>query len=261
MGTLESGFEGRNSNEKKEGYDVGVTVYLMRHARKATYKGELSPEGEADAKELGGKLDRLTKMYKTAPLEAAHSGHKRPHRTAELLLDPEETELPEGDERFSGEVREGLKDMCSPALDAEYERLLKGEVENESAALQMLIDTGTTRYDAESPSSVEISQKVARELLRIVDETKGYPSGTKKPITLVSHSSVVENFLVDLLDIRKEEKSVLRMGGGLKFLEDMRLYINRKSPEEVELRYRFREFEGSLTEERLRELAGKAIEA
>ena len=261
MGTPESGFEGKNTNEKREGYDVGVTVYLMRHARKATYKGELSPEGEVDAKELGGKFQRLTAMYKTSRLEAAHSGHKRPRRTAELLLDPDEAEVPAGDERFSGEVREGLKDMSSPALDAAYEQLLKGEVENESAALQMLIDTGNARFDAESPSSVEISQKVAGELLRIVDETKGYPSGTKKPITLVSHSSVVENFLVDLLDIRKEEKSVAKMGGGLKFLEDMRLYINRKSPDEVALSYRFREFEGTVTEEKLRQLAGKPVEA
>ena len=178
-----------------------------------------------------------------------------------MLIQQESTEVPEVDVRFSGEVREALKDMSSVALDKAYEELLKGSVEDESVGLQMVIDTGNKRFDAESPSSVEISQKVAGELLRIVDETKGYPAGTKKPITLVSHSSVVENFLVDLLDIRKEEKSVAKMGGGLKFLEDMRLYINRKSPDEVALSYRFREFEGTVTEEKLRQLAGKPVEA
>jgi len=251
----------KNTFENKEGYDVGVTVYLMRHAHKNSYGGDLSPQGEADARSLGKKFERLTEIYKTSPLEAAHSGHKRPRRTAELLIQPESTEVPEGDVRFSGEVREALKDTSSQVLDKAYEELLKGHVEDESAGLQMIIDTGNKRFDAESPSSIEISQKVAGELLRIVDETKGYPSGTKKPITLISHSSVVENFLVDLLDIRKEENSITKMGGGLKFLEDFRLYINRKSPEEVELRYRFREFEGSLTEERLRQLAGKTVEA
>ena len=251
----------KNTFENKEGCDVGVTVYLMRHAHKDSYKGELSHEGETYTRELGQKFERLTGIYKTAPLEVAHSGHKRPRRTAELLIQPDSTEATQGDVRLSGEVREALKDMSSEALDKAYYELLKGNVEDESAGLQMVIDTGDTRFDAESPSSVEISQKVAGELLRIVDETKQYPSGTKKPITLISHSSVIENFLVDLLDIRKEKNSVRVLGGGLKFLEDFRLYVHRKSPEEVELHYRFREFEGALTEERLRQLAGKADEA
>ena len=245
-----------NVFETREGCDVNVTVYLMRHAHKSSYKGDISEQGINDAKKLKGKFERLAGIYKTSPLGVAHSGHKRPRKTAELLtrndVGPEAS--PEAKE-FVGEVREGLKDVSSQAFDDAYQKLVT--TGDESAGVQMVIDTGNKRFDEESASSVERSQSVAQELLRIVEQTKKYEAGTKKPIVVISHSSVVENFLVDLLGKRGNKESLKEMGGGLKFLEEVRLYINRKSPQEVELRYRFRDFEGSLTEQKLRQLAGQ----
>jgi|GEM_PF-2430974 len=235
--------------EKKEGYDVSATVYLMRHPHKDSYEGDVSSRGVEDTEKLKLLMDRYQKIYKTDDLEVSHSGHKRPLKAAQILLDNKEGQ---------NNVREGLAIRCSEHLEEEYKKLVKQNNGDESAAAQMFINTGDKRFDSESLSSSEISQKIAQELLDIVEQTKNYKFGTKKPIILISHSGVVENFLVDLLKKRQEEHSLEAIGGRLDFLEDMRLYINRRSPEEVSLRYRFRDWQGELSEEELRQLAGKS---
>jgi broad specificity phosphatase PhoE len=238
--------------EKKEGYDVSATVYLMRHPHKDSYEGDVSNQGIEDTEKLKLLFDRYQKIYKTDDLEVSHSGHKRPLKAAQIL-----SGLPaDNNEESKNGVRESLAFIGSEKLEEKYKEIVDKNNGDESEAAQMLIDTGDKRFDEESLSSVEISQRIAQELLDIVEQTKTYKSGTKKPIILISHSGVVENFLVDLLKKRPEEHSLEAIGGRLDFLEDMRLYINRCSPEEVSLRYRFRDWQGELSEADLRKLAG-----
>lgn len=235
--------------EKKEGYDVSATVYLMRHPHKELYDGEISPRGAEDAEKLKLLFNRYQERYGTADLEVGHSGHKRPRQAAQILTASSEADV-------AGNVREGLAFIGSADFESRYRELTEQNQGDESASVQMVIDTGNKRYDSESLSSVEISRNIARELLAIVDQTKKYKSGTKQPIVELSHSGVIENFLVDLLDKRQAEHSLEAIGGQLDFLEDLRLYINRRSPNEVALKYRFRQWQGELSEAKLQELAG-----
>lgn len=239
--------------ESKEGHDIQVTVYLMRHPHKDSYEGSLSSKGIEDAKKLKKAFDRFKKLYKTDTLEVAHSGHERSHKTAEILS---ATENAQENSEFEGEIREGLAFIGSDEFEEKYAKLTKDNNGDESAGVQMIIDTGDKRHDPESLSSIEMSQKIAQELFKIVEQTKNYKSGTKKPIALISHSGVIENFLVDLLKERNKENSLEAIGGPLDFLEDLRLYINRKNQDEVEIKFKFRNREGSLSEEELKQLAG-----
>ena len=93
---------------------------------------------------LKKKFGKFTGIYKTLPLEVAHSGHKRTRKTAELLTDSNERETTDVDVRFSGEVRDSLKEVSSKALDEVYEKLVV--TGDESAGVQMIIDTGNKRY-------------------------------------------------------------------------------------------------------------------
>ncbi len=236
--------------EKKEGYDVSATVYLMRHPHKETFDGDISPKGEEDTEKLRILFDRYQKMYETGELEVSHSGHKRPRQAAQVLIKA-------GPGDLENNIRPGLAFIGSDEFDKKYQELTEQNKGDESAAVQMVIDTGDKRFDSESLSSVEISQKVAQELLAIVEQTKTYKSGTRKPIVLISHTGLIENFLVDLLEKRSAEESLKAIGGNLDFLEDLRLYINRRSPTEVSLKYRFRDVQSELSEEKLRQLAGE----
>lgn len=236
--------------EKKEGYDVSATVYLMRHPHKGTFDGDISPKGEEDAEKLRILFNRYQKRYETDELEVSHSGHKRPRQAAQILTKSDQGVL-------ENNIREGLAFIGSDEFDKEYQKLTEQNNGDESTAVQMVIDTGDKRFDPESLSSVEISQKVAQELLDIVEQTKTYKSGTKKPIVLISHTGLIENFLVDLLDKRSVKESLKAIGGNLDFLEDLRLYVNRRSPSEVVIKYRFRDWQGEISEEKLRQLAGK----
>ncbi len=242
--------------EKREGCDINVTVYLMRHPHKESYTGDISPQGVKDAEELKRLFNRAQKIFNTDSRELRHSGQKRARRAA-MILSPED----DGQNKLRGklnvqeDVREGLWFTGSDEFEKKYKELTKVNQGNEAAAVQMTINTGDQRYDPETLSSAEISRNVAKELLEIVEETKNYEFGTKKPILLISHSGVIENFLVDLLGKREEKSSLSAIGGPLDFLEDLRLYIHRKTPTEASLKYRFRKWQGELTEKKLKQLA------
>jgi hypothetical protein len=71
---------------------------------------------------------------------------------------------------------------------------------------------------------------------------------------MVSHSGVIENFIVDIL---KEERKdfIKKIWGQLNFLEGVKLIINRKDKNNVEIQLSFRDYNLNITKEDLENIA------
>jgi len=259
--------------KKKFGENVEVHILFSRHAEKGSHSGGITEKGMADAQELGKKLERLSTMKSFDIEDATHSDHKRTNRTAYLVNNPDldissigeygtvETELDRN-------ILNSSVDRYSEKADEKYAELANGDFANEGAAVEYFMQLKDKRYDPETPSSVEMSQDVATDILSILESTKDMESGSKKFIPNIVHSGIFEHFLVDLLKKRGEEKMLESIGGSLNFLgfDDFRMYVKRKNDSESSIQFRFREREENgamkyvdISEEELIELSGLNI--
>jgi broad specificity phosphatase PhoE len=81
--------------------------------------------------------------------------------------------------------------------------LIDTETGDESAAIQAIVDSNDTRIDPETISSQEISQRIANKILELINISERFKTNSKVNVVMVSHSGVIENFIVDIL---KEER-------------------------------------------------------
>lgn len=257
-------------DEKKEGYNVELHILFSRHAEKDAHSGGITEKGARDAQKLGSSLKRLSSMKGYDIEDATHSGHKRPARTARLVNDPEVPLDKFGDfDPNSSEATQNILpssvDRYSEAADKKYEEESAGNFASEYGGVEYFARLGEQKYDDDTPSSAEMSQMAAKDLLDMVEESKHVPSGTKRFKPNIVHSGIFEHFIIDLLDKRGEKELVESIGGPLGFLgtDDLRVYIKRMSPTEASICFRFRERDENgkmkyvdLSESELRRLAG-----
>jgi len=235
-----------NKEKLKEGCNIEVHVLFSRHAEKDSHGGNITKVGEEASQAFGKKLQRLSSMkgYNVEP--TTHSGHDRTERTAHLIDNPNENleniESPSG-KKATEHILNSSIDRYSKEADEKYAELAAGNYSLEGDAVEYFAKLNNKRYEENTPSSVEMSQAIANDILRIVESTKTMPSDSKKFLPNIVHSGVFEHFLLDLLKKRNEEKPVDSIGGPLNFLgfDDFRLYIKRKNPDDVRIQFRFRE--------------------
>jgi len=196
---------------------------------------------------LGKTLKRLSTMKNYEVLPATHSGHKRTARTAFLINNPN-TNIKDL-EPFDKHSVEATKNILSSSVDKysekadkKYAELAQGNFSNEGTAVEYFMKLGDQKYDDKTPSSVEMSQHIAKDIYDIVESTKNMASGTRQFMPNIVHSGVFEHFLIDILEKRHEEKILESIGGPLNFLgfDDFRLYIKRKNENEAIIQFRFR---------------------
>ena len=252
----------------KEGCNIEVTVLFSRHAEKDSHGGNITKVGEEASQSFGKKLKRLSSMkgYDIEP--STHSGHDRTEQTAHLIDNPNENleniESP-SDKKSTEHLLNSSIGRFSKEADEKYAELASGNYSDEGNAVEYFAKLEDKRYDKNTPSSVEMSQAIATDILHIVESTKTMPSDSKKFLPNVVHSGIFEHFLIDLLKKRNEEKPIESIGGSLNFLglDDFRLYIKRENSDAVRIQFRFRERNENgtmryyeITEEELRNLAG-----
>ena len=258
-----------NKEKLKEGCNVEVHVLFSRHAEKDSHDGSITMKGQKDSQTFGKKLQRLSSIKGYVIEPTTHSGHERTSRTAHLIDNPNENlenlESPrEANREATENVLNSSVDRYSKEADGKYAELADGNYSSEGDAVEYFAKLNNERYDENTPSSVEMSQAIANDILRIVESTKTMPSDSKKFLPNIVHSGVFEHFLIDLLKKRNEEKPIESIGGSLNFLgfDDFRLYIKRENPDNAIIQFRFRERNenGSMhyyeiTEEELKNLA------
>lgn len=260
-------FENKEGNEK--GYDIEVHVLFSRHAEKDSHGGDITLEGQKDSQQFGKILKRLESMKKYDIVPSTHSGHKRTAGTAFLINNPdlplENFSTTDIDlKRGTGKTLDSSMDRYSEEADKKYSELAAGNYASEGEAVEHFAKLNDERYDDNTPSSVEMSKLVAKDLLDVVESTKELPAHSKKFFTNIVHSGIFEHFIIDILNKRGEEKPIESIGGSLGFLgeDDFRVYIKRETPDKVSINFRFRDQNKngtmryySLSEEDLRVMA------
>ena len=234
-----------NKEKLKEGCNVEVHVLFSRHAEKDYHDGSITMKGQKDSQTFGKKLQRLSSMKGYVVEPTTHSGHERTSRTAHLIDNPNENleSSREGNKEVTENVLNSSVDKYSKEADEKYAELADRNYSSEGDAVEYFAKLNNKRYDENTPSSVEMSQAIASDILRIVESTKAMPSDSKKFLPNIVHSGVFEHFLIDLLKKRNEEKPIESIGGSLNFLgfDDFRLHIKRENPDDVRIQFRFRE--------------------
>ena len=264
---------------KEFGYNVIHTVRVLRHPEKNSMDGNLTPKGERDSSKMGELYSRWKKRYddKVEFERIAHSGRKRPKRAAELI----KKEFAASSENIVNASEDKNLDYRSSSTfdqayaDAVRDAYPEGKInfDKEGAGVQIVVDTNDVPFDEESASSKESSQNIAQSLLDLVNDMKNSRSNTHKRSIFLSHSAVIENFIVDMLELRSEQDSVSKIGGGAGFLEGFEFRIEQLDPDNIQIKVRFetpnyskyseaeRErlkklYDISLTKEKLEQLAG-----
>ncbi len=221
-------------------------IRVLRHPEKGTYSGPISDKGEEDAKKMGSVYARWKKMFPGVGFhEIRHSEHKRPKRAAELVK-----ESFEGATKESVSLKEdkliGLERRFSEAFDKEYEVVAekaktaseKANFSNEGAGVQFVVDTGDTAFDSESASSVKMSKEIAQSLYDAFENAPEDSSQNLRSLFL-SHSGVLENFIVDVLKLRGEANNVQTIGGGLGFFEGFEAKAEYKAKDDYSIHFKF----------------------
>lgn len=236
-----------NDFEQKEnyGHDVTIIIDLIRHAEKEGSNGPLTEEGLNDAKEFGQKLKNDfpdssgTKVY--------HSWIPRAEQTAQAISE---------DSLFVSRKREySLSGKFSKDFLAEFEARAN-EAKDEDTAVQWYIDSGDEKPNSETASSKETSGMLAEEINHFIDVSARLKEHSKVNIVLVSHSGVIEHFLVDALSMQRQG-FLEKIGGGVEYLEGARLIVHRNDKDTVTIKIQFRDNEIVLTPERLKEIASQ----
>lgn len=238
-----------SSVERQEyGENITVTIDLIRHAEKAGANAPLTTQGELDAAEYGSNFNR--EFPDSSGVKIYHSGMTRAEQTAEHIKEGAVSPYA---------IRKQPALMVHGEFSEQFMRDYESRVTDagdEAPAVQWYLDSNENRPDAETVSSREASEIIAREINHLVDLSARLKNSSQVHIVLVSHSGVVENFLVDALADGQREGFIQEVGGGLKYLEGARLIINRTDKNNAQVVLRFRDQEVSLSAERLKEIAG-----
>lgn len=234
-----------NQEEAMEyGKNVVMIINLIRHGEKDK-EGNLTERGRQEAGELGEKLRQ--ENPDSAGVKSYTSDFSRTQETGRAIIGE--------DDRFKQRGRDSLSLRGKLSEEAGKELIghINKETGDESRAVQLIIDTGSERMDPETISSKEISQGVAKEILELIRLTGRLKENSNVDVVMVSHSGLIENFIVDILKEQRED-FVERTGGQLKFLEGIRFGIDRQDKDNVGINVSFRNYNLNITEEDLREI-------
>ena len=234
-------------NREKYGENIEMIIDLIRHAEKSSLEGGLTEKGEEEAKEYGEKL--RTEFPESAGVKVYHSGVERAKKTGKLL---------KRESKFIERQRESLTliGKLSKEQGEKLIALVNKQTGDEAEAIQSLIDTGGKKPDEETTSSKELSRGIAEQILTLIKMTSKFKENSKVNIALVSHSGVIEHFLVDILK-KPRENFLKKVGGVVKFLEGARITVQRQNKETVKILFRFRDYEFEINEQDLEKIINK----
>ena len=210
--------------ENKEGFghDVTIEIDLMRHAEKASFDGLITEKGRQEAAEFG-KGENMKVYYSTAP------------RAKETGLEIAK------DSSYVPRARVGLAfaHKMSAEYLQKYAKVTKEHGGDESAALQMYLDSGDERPDEGTWSSRETSKRLAEMLQHFTQVSGRLYNGSHARIVLLSHSGQIEHLLVDLFE-EDRPGFIEKIGGGLHFLEGAKIIISRDAAGTTRTKLTFR---------------------
>jgi broad specificity phosphatase PhoE len=197
------------------GNDVTLHVYLMRHAEKSSFAGELTDEGKKAAQEFGE--NRNAKSY--------HSDVPRNRQTAEAIT---------ASSTYNARERTGLAVSGEKTWYDEYTAMInhEGQYEETRPIQKLQFDIGRENRPEGMLSSKEISAQVAGELVHFIDMSRRLKNKSEVNIDLVSHTGIIEHILIDLLD-GDPDTFLQDIGGGMRYLEGVDITINREDRDTV----------------------------
>jgi hypothetical protein len=212
------------NTENKEGFghDVTIEIDLMRHAEKASFDGLITEKGRHDSAEFG-KGKNMKVYYSTAPRAAETS--------VEMAKDSSYTPRARKDLAFAHKM--------SVEYLQKYAEITKEHKGDESAALQMYLDSDDERPDEGTWSSRETSKLLAETLEHFAKMSGRLYNGSHARIVLLSHSGQIEHLLVDLFE-EGRPGFIEKIGGALHFLEGAKIMINRDAAGETRIKLTFR---------------------
>lgn len=231
-------------SREKRGENIEMTIDLIRHAEKGSLEGDLTEKGREEAKEYGKKLK--TKFPESAGIKVYHSGVGRAEETGKLI---------KGESNFIERQRETLTliGKLSKEQGEKLTALVNKQTGNESEAIQALIDTSGEKLGEETESSKELSRGIAEQVLTLVKMTSKFKENSKVNIVMVSHSGVIEHFLVDMLK-KPRENFLKETGGVVNFLEGIRITVQRQDKETVKIFLKFRDYGLEINEQDLEKI-------
>ena len=227
------------------GTNITMTIDLIRHAEKDK-EGQLTEKWKKDSVEFGNILKE-----------------NNPDSSGTIVY-ISDVDRAQGTGEWIGWVDTKLKKRTTNVLSLTWQiskrvsdnlkMLIDTETGDESAAIQAIVDSNDTRIDPETISSQEISQRIANKILELINISERFKTNSKVNVVMVSHSGVIENFIVDIL---KEERKhfIKKIWGQLNFLEGVKLIINRKDKNNVEIQLSFRDYNLNITKEDLENIA------
>lgn len=227
-------------SREKYGENIEMIIDLIRHAEKSDLEGGLTEKGKEEAKKYGEKLK--TEFPESAGVKVYHSGVERAEKTGSLL---------KGESNFIERQRESLS-LIGKLSKEQGERLIalvNKQTGDETEAIQSLINT----RDKKTASSKELSCEIAEQILTLVKMTSKFKENSKVNVALISHSGVIEHFLVDILK-KTRENFLKEIGGVVNFLEGIRIVVQRQNKETVKIFLKFRDYEFEINEQDLEKI-------
>lgn len=212
-------------SREKNGENVTLVIDLIRHAEKESIHGGLTKQGKEDSEKFGKRKN--IKAYYSHMLK-----NQRTKETAEAIS-VGSCYVPRKKEKL------GIEGKLSQEFIDKFVNLVKQSEGDESKAVQMYLDTDDERPDKNTLSSREVSIMLTTQLLHFVNMTKRLRNNFHGNIALVSHTGVIEHFLADIM---KNDRAgfIAKIGGSVKFLEGIRITINRKNKNQVKINASFR---------------------
>lgn len=245
--TLDKVQDQKKEQKEKYGENIEVVIDLIRHAEKSSFEGGLTEIGEKNSEDWGQKIKE--EFSDSAGVKVYHSGQERAERTAMLIEEGSKT-------KYKKRQRNSLVlsgDKISKERYGELINYVNKDTGDESEAIQAMIDTGNKRPDEKSYSSRELSRDIAEQIYIIAKMTKRLKNNSKVNFVLASHSGMIEHFLVDALK-KEREDFVNKIGGQVKFLEGVRIFVNREDKENVKIKVKFRDHDIDISKEELQDL-------
>ncbi|MBU0722870.1 histidine phosphatase family protein [Patescibacteria group bacterium] len=236
--------EGQFESREKYGENIEMIIDLIRHAEKSDLEGGLTEKGKEEAKKYGEKI--RTEFPESAGVKVYHSGVKRAEETGKLL---------KGESKFIERQREPLTliGKLSKEQGEKLIALVNKQTCDETEAIQALIDTGDKKLDKETASSKELSRGIAEQILTLVKMTGKFKENSKVNVALISHSGVIEHFLVDILK-KPRENFLKEIKGAVDFLEGAHITVQRQDKETVKILFQFRDYEFEINEQDLEKI-------
>lgn len=262
MKSIENKTNNIESREESYSHNVEMTVSLIRHAKKTGIDGMSTDIGLEGAKKYGDELrGAKTKIYYGGQQSKGKdfgqeekfiipNAIERTKSTAEAIADG-------ANSPYKNRARENLS-ITGKISNEEYDRIVEAinQAGNEDDGVQLMIDTGNERPDESSYSSKEFSKDIARQFLHFCEMSARLKNESKVNIVLISHSGVIEHFILDLF--RKNRPGFINaMGGGVNFLEGVQMKIHRVDKNLVNLDFSFRDEIITINESELEHLASE----